>query len=65
MQLNSSIQQSPPSASTNAPASSCHSGPSLSAVTVRPALVEPTPVVKTDLGTIVAAYFKNCDLAVP
>ena len=65
IQPNSSIQHNPPSASTKAPASSCHSGPSFTAVTVRPELVEPIPVVNTDLGTIFAAYFKNCDLAVP
>lgn len=63
--LNSSIQHSPPSASTNAPASSCHSPESRTAVTVRPALVDPIPVVRTDRGTILAAYFRNWDLPVP
>ena len=58
IQLNSSIQHNPPSASTSAPASSCHSPPSFNAVTVSPALVEPMPVVKTDRGTIFAAYFR-------
>ena len=37
----------------------------LTAVTVRPALVDPTPLVNTDLGINLAANFKNCDLAVP
>ena len=35
------------------------------AVTVSPALVLPTPVVKTDLGITFEAYFRNCDLPVP
>ena len=70
---NSPIQHSPPSAKTNAPASKCHSAPSyrrscdptatvmvtLIAVTVRPALVEPTPLVNTDLGISLAENFRN------
>ena len=37
----------------------------LTAVTVRPALVLPMPVVSTDLGVILEAYFRNCDFPVP
>ena len=37
----------------------------LIAVTVRPALVEPTPLVNTDLGISLAENFRNCDFAVP
>lgn len=37
----------------------------LTAVTVRPALVEPTPLVNTDRGINFAENFKNCDFAVP
>ena len=59
------MQQSPPSARTKAPASSCHSPESLTAVTVRPALVVPMPVVSTDLGINLTAYFRNCDFPVP
>ena len=65
MLLNSSMQHSPPSASTKAPASSCHSPESLTAATVSPALVEPIPVVRTERGMIFAAYFKNWDFPVP
>lgn len=70
----SPIQQSPPSARTRAPASSCHSPPScslslmtlthslslptLTAATVSPALVLPRPVVSTDRGTNFTAYFR-------
>jgi len=53
------MQHSPPSARTNAPASSCHSPPSRTAVTVKPALVDPIPVVRTERGTTLAAYFRN------
>lgn len=75
------MQHSPPSANTNAPASNCHSDPSynlnrsyntvtmvtftLTAVTVSPALVDPTPLVNTERGINLAENFKNCDLAVP
>ncbi|OMH78615.1 hypothetical protein AX774_g7987, partial [Zancudomyces culisetae] len=62
------MQQTPRSANTNAPASSIHSPPlppSRTAATVSPALVVPTPVVSTDRGDNFAAYFKNCDFAVP
>ena len=37
----------------------------LTAVTVRPALVDPTPLVNTDRGINFAENFKNCDFAVP
>jgi len=46
---NSSIVHRPQSAKTRAPASRTQSGPSLKAETVSPALVEPIPVVFTDL----------------
>ena len=32
---------------------------------MRPAAVEPSPVVRTDLGTTLQQYFINCDLPVP
>jgi hypothetical protein len=35
------------------------------AVAVKPALVEPTPVVSTALGIIFATYFRKNDLPVP
>ena len=60
MELNSSMQQTPPSASTRAPASKCHSPPSRTADTVRPAFVEPTPVVSTERGASLEAYLSNC-----
>lgn len=59
------MQHTPPSAKTSAPASSCHSPPSLTAVTVNPALVDPMPVVNTERGINLDAYFRNCDLPVP
>jgi len=37
----------------------------LTAVTVKPALVLPMPVVSTDRGDTLHAYFRNCDLPVP
>lgn len=37
----------------------------LTAVTVSPALVEPTPLVNTDREINFAENFRNCDLAVP
>lgn len=37
----------------------------LTAVTVSPALVDPTPLVSTDRGISLAENFRNCDLAVP
>ena len=55
---NSSIVHRPQSARTRAPASRTHSGPSLKAATVRPALVEPIPVVFTDLLESYVAVFK-------
>lgn len=45
---NSSMVQTPQSARTKAPASKTYSAPSLKAATVRPAEVEPIPVVSTD-----------------
>lgn len=38
---------------------------SLTAVTVKPALVLPSPVVITDRLLNLAANFKNCDFPVP
>lgn len=35
------------------------------AVTVKPAAVEPTPVVNTALGTILEANLSKCDFPVP
>ena len=46
---NSSIQQTPQSAKTRAPASKIYSEPSLKQDTVSPAEVVPIPVVSTDL----------------
>ncbi len=37
----------------------------LTAETVRPALVVPIPVVKTDLGLKLQIYFKICDFPAP
>ena len=37
----------------------------LTAVTVNPALVLPIPVVRTERGITLQAYFKNCDFPVP
>jgi len=45
---NSSIQQTPQSAKTRAPASKINSDPSLKQATVKPADVVPIPVVRTD-----------------
>mmetsp|Transcript_70435 Transcript_70435/g.178529 ORF Transcript_70435/g.178529 Transcript_70435/m.178529 type:complete len:205 (-) Transcript_70435:22-636(-) len=44
---NSSMQHTPPSASTSAPASRTKSGPSRMAAHVKPALVQPSPLVRT------------------
>ena len=46
---NSSMQQTPQSDNTRAPASKIYSLPSLKHATVRPAEVVPIPVVRTDL----------------
>jgi hypothetical protein len=46
---NSSMQQTPQSAKTRAPASRIYSLPSLKQATVKPAVVVPMPVVSTDL----------------
>lgn len=46
---NSSIQHTPQSARTRAPASKIYSAPSLKQATVNPAEVVPIPVVWTDL----------------
>lgn len=59
---NSSIQQMPPSASTNAPASNDQLPSSLTAVAVSPAVEVALPLVTTDRGLKRAAYFKNWDL---
>lgn len=37
----------------------------MTAATVKPADVQPMPVVKTDLGIIFEANFSNCDFPVP
>jgi hypothetical protein len=63
--LNSSMQHTPRSASTNAPASKVHSAPSFTAEQVKPAEVVPTPVVSTARGLRRAANRKNCDFPVP
>mmetsp|Transcript_112551 Transcript_112551/g.223724 ORF Transcript_112551/g.223724 Transcript_112551/m.223724 type:complete len:205 (-) Transcript_112551:1178-1792(-) len=62
---NSSMQQTPPSASTRAPASSTKSGPSRTAAQVRPALVHPRPLVRTALLLSSWAACKSCDFPVP
>jgi hypothetical protein len=59
IQLNSSMQHTPPSASTSAPASSTHSPLSFTAVTVSPALLLPLPVVITARGLSRAAYLRS------
>ena len=62
---NSSIQQTPQSARTSAPASRIQSFPSLNAATVSPAEVVPIPEVLTDLIEI---FYENCrswDFPVP
>ena len=64
--LNSSIQHTPISAKTSAPASIIHSPPtSLLNVTVNPAEVDPIPVVNTDRFDNLVAYFKIYDFPVP
>eukprot|EP00968_Pinguiococcus_pyrenoidosus_P016479 scaffold1596_cov302-Pinguiococcus_pyrenoidosus.AAC.48 len=65
MALNSSMQHSPRSARTSAPASSCHSPPSLTAEHVNPALVVPTPVVMTARELSIAAKRRNWLFPVP
>jgi len=62
IQLNSSMQHTPPSASTSAPASSTHSPLSFTAVTVSPALLLPLPVVITARGLSRAAYLRSVQL---
>mmetsp|Transcript_1567 Transcript_1567/g.4311 ORF Transcript_1567/g.4311 Transcript_1567/m.4311 type:complete len:251 (-) Transcript_1567:389-1141(-) len=62
---NSSMQQMPPSARTNAPASSTKSGPSRTAAQVSPALVHPRPLVRTLLLPSSWAAWSNWDLPVP
>lgn len=64
---NSSMMQTPLSASTKAPASRVHSLVTGLRCTyaVKPTADAPWPVVKTALGAIFSMYFKNCDLAVP
>mmetsp|Transcript_4688 Transcript_4688/g.14140 ORF Transcript_4688/g.14140 Transcript_4688/m.14140 type:complete len:246 (+) Transcript_4688:569-1306(+) len=62
---NSSMQHTPLSAKTNAPASRVHSPLSLTALHVRPADVVPQPVVRIDRGANLAINLKNWDLPVP
>jgi hypothetical protein len=61
MPSNSSMQHSPPSANTRAPASSVHWAPSCTAAAVRPAADEARPVVMTARGLSLEANFMNCD----
>ena len=65
MMENSSMRQTPQSARTRAPASRIYSEPSLKQETVRPADVEPIPVVITDLCDISEAYLSIWLLPVP
>ena len=65
MRENSSMQHTPQSARTKAPASNINSFPSLKQATVRPADVVPIPAVRTDLWERDVAYYKSWDLPVP
>mmetsp|Transcript_16155 Transcript_16155/g.56395 ORF Transcript_16155/g.56395 Transcript_16155/m.56395 type:complete len:205 (+) Transcript_16155:1507-2121(+) len=62
---NSSMQQTPPSASASAPASSAQPGPSRTHVHVNPDLVVPTPLVRTPRRLRLSAACSSCDLPVP
>mmetsp|Transcript_29980 Transcript_29980/g.101054 ORF Transcript_29980/g.101054 Transcript_29980/m.101054 type:complete len:271 (-) Transcript_29980:104-916(-) len=62
---NSSMQQTPRSARTSAPASSTHSPSSFVAEHVSPAEVVPQPVVRTHRGASFEANRRNCDFPVP
>lgn len=64
---NSSMRQTPWSASTSAPPSSIHSRVtgSLRTLAVRPTAEAPCPVVYTARGDVFSTYLRNCDLAVP
>ena len=62
---NSSMQHTPQSARTNAPASKINSLPSRKQDTVSPAEVVPMPVVSTDLCEREVAYYRSCDFPVP
>mmetsp|Transcript_32058 Transcript_32058/g.83971 ORF Transcript_32058/g.83971 Transcript_32058/m.83971 type:complete len:274 (+) Transcript_32058:976-1797(+) len=64
---NSSIRQTPWSASTSAPPWSVHSLVSGSRATaaVRPTAEAPCPVVKTARGHTRSVHLRNCDFAVP
>ena len=64
---NSSIRQTPLSASTSAPPSSVHSRVTESLWTdaVNPTAEAPWPVVYTARGEVFSTYLRNCDLAVP
>mmetsp|Transcript_88816 Transcript_88816/g.198599 ORF Transcript_88816/g.198599 Transcript_88816/m.198599 type:complete len:275 (+) Transcript_88816:975-1799(+) len=62
---NSSMQQAPPSARTRAPASKDQSGPSRTAAQVRPAALQPRPLVRTLRPASSWAACSNCDLPVP
>ena len=62
---NSSIRQTPRSASTSAPPSSVHSRVtgSLCTPAVRPTAEAPWPVVYTARGAVFSMYLRNCDAA--
>mmetsp|Transcript_54617 Transcript_54617/g.119137 ORF Transcript_54617/g.119137 Transcript_54617/m.119137 type:complete len:232 (-) Transcript_54617:1589-2284(-) len=64
---NSSMRQTPLSASTSAPPSRTHSRVAESRCTaaVRPTADAPCPVVYTARGDTFCTYLRNCDLAVP
>mmetsp|Transcript_119672 Transcript_119672/g.345932 ORF Transcript_119672/g.345932 Transcript_119672/m.345932 type:complete len:207 (+) Transcript_119672:54-674(+) len=62
---NSSMQQTPPSARTRAPASNTKSGPSRTAAQVSPAFVQPKPLVRTLRPTSSCAACSSWDLPVP
>ena len=59
IKFNSSMQQTPLSANTRAPASTMHSPFSRKCEIVSPAELVPIPFVKTDLCDKEAAYFKS------
>lgn len=59
MPSNSSMQHTPPSASTSAPASSAHPPPSCTAAAVRPTADEARPLVTTEREASFATYFWN------
>jgi hypothetical protein len=65
IRLSSSMQQTPWSASTNAPGSSIHAPFSLVCDTVRPAEVLPIALMKNALSTSYVAACKTTDFPVP